>query len=107
MDFHSKITPDLQLIKQLIKHGMLVILCILLCGAISRDMLVYMLTGSIHLVAPGYEYTNSLVAARISTYIDVFFSRMEESTTLAQSVKVKQEISIILMFSCVDIYSFV
>ena len=50
-----------------------------LCGAISRDMPVYMLTGSIPLVAPGYEYTNSLVAARISTYIDVFISRMEES----------------------------
>ena len=36
-----------------------------LCGAngISRDMPIYTLTGSIPLVAPGYEYTNSLVAA--------------------------------------------
>ena len=36
-----------------------------LCGAngISRDMPVYTLTGSTPLVAPGYEYTNSSVAA--------------------------------------------
>ena len=41
-------------------------------------MPVYTLGGSIPQVAPGYEYTNTLVAARISTYVDVFFSRMEE-----------------------------